>query len=282
MNMHSRVALYVLFTQLRYGHFTSRIPRRHFNSLRTVSNLVLDFHSAVRDIANGCFFVSSFPHLNFSFFVLSQQHNHRFHFFHSPYRSNEKEIMWSSTNSKKWVPDADSEFCNKCNGEFGILNRKHHCRLCGHLLCATCCDIHMLIPKDRLVSPPGQVDDHTVPRRVCMSCAQELRDLQEQLIASVSKSNTTLHFEKDSMETHFNTPVSLKLQTDIRKAAYTLYNFIKEDREDNVTGDLGKVPRQLIEGCKGIVFITILKVGMIFTGRVGTGLIVARLGEFSN
>ncbi len=94
----------------------------------------------------------------------------------------------------------------------------------------------------------------------------------------MSKANSEIRFEKGSSEGYMNTPISLKLQTDIRKAAYTLYNFTATS---TALQDVGKVPKNLLQMAKGIVFLTILKVGMIFTGRVGTGLVVARLEDGS-
>jgi hypothetical protein len=134
----------------------------------------------------------------------------------------------------------------------------------------------MLIPKDKLMSAPGGLGDYTVPHRCCTACSYDLKAVQEDLREKSSKANTIIHFDKNSLDSQFNIPVSLKLQTDIRKAAYTIYNFISG--EDHI-GEIGKIPRTLIEGCKGLVFVTILKVGMVFTGRIGTGLIVARLGD---
>lgn len=37
-----------------------------------------------------------------------------------------------------WVKDDKSEFCMCCFTKFGLVNRKHHCRLCGILSCGNC------------------------------------------------------------------------------------------------------------------------------------------------
>jgi hypothetical protein len=37
-----------------------------------------------------------------------------------------------------WFPDERSEHCLGCRARFTLLNRKHHCRRCGLLLCAAC------------------------------------------------------------------------------------------------------------------------------------------------
>lgn len=37
-----------------------------------------------------------------------------------------------------WMPDESCRVCYTCDMEFGFFNRKHHCRLCGRIFCATC------------------------------------------------------------------------------------------------------------------------------------------------
>lgn len=40
-----------------------------------------------------------------------------------------------------------------------------------------------------------------------------------------------------------------------------------------------KIPKELLDIAKGVVFFTIIKVGFMFTGRYGTGLVVAKLSD---
>ena len=37
-----------------------------------------------------------------------------------------------------WIPDKKVNRCFKCNSNFNILKRKHHCRLCGRIFCSYC------------------------------------------------------------------------------------------------------------------------------------------------
>jgi len=39
--------------------------------------------------------------------------------------------------------------------------------------------------------------------------------------------------------------------------------------------------RELIWGAKGLAFLTIVKAGFLFTGRIGTGLVIGRLDDGS-
>ncbi|KAJ3301223.1 carboxypeptidase Y-deficient [Kappamyces sp. JEL0829] len=38
----------------------------------------------------------------------------------------------------EWAPDGSSTQCSQCATLFGFVNRKHHCRLCGSLICHSC------------------------------------------------------------------------------------------------------------------------------------------------
>lgn len=37
-----------------------------------------------------------------------------------------------------WIPDGKTENCMRCAKSFGWRRRRHHCRLCGRLVCASC------------------------------------------------------------------------------------------------------------------------------------------------
>jgi hypothetical protein len=37
-----------------------------------------------------------------------------------------------------WIPDAKTESCMRCGRTFGWRRRRHHCRLCGRCVCASC------------------------------------------------------------------------------------------------------------------------------------------------
>ena len=68
--------------------------------------------------------------------------------------------------------------------------------------------------------------------------------------------------------------VDFYLEKEIKKATNMLYSF------KNTLGE-EKIPRELLDIAKGVVFFTIIKVGFMFTGRYGTGLVVAKLPDGS-
>ncbi|CAK5099853.1 unnamed protein product [Aphanomyces euteiches] len=38
----------------------------------------------------------------------------------------------------KWVPNSHRKHCVACNNAFGLFRHKHHCRVCGELVCKDC------------------------------------------------------------------------------------------------------------------------------------------------
>ncbi|CAH0673965.1 unnamed protein product [Spodoptera exigua] len=62
-----------------------------------------------------------------------------------------------------WTHDKDATACTACAKEFSIARRKHHCRRCGHIFCASC--------SDKTVALAG----NTKPVRVCDACYAEVR-----------------------------------------------------------------------------------------------------------
>ncbi|NXP48729.1 RBNS5 protein, partial [Heliornis fulica] len=40
-----------------------------------------------------------------------------------------------------WVSDQDVPFCPDCGNKFSIRNRRHHCRLCGSIMCKKCMEL---------------------------------------------------------------------------------------------------------------------------------------------
>ena len=58
-----------------------------------------------------------------------------------------------------WQPDSAAKNCTFCKGEFSLLNRRHHCRLCGKLVCGNCSTHRVVLPN---------ID--TSKQRVCDQC----------------------------------------------------------------------------------------------------------------
>ncbi|XP_054623697.1 rabenosyn-5 [Dunckerocampus dactyliophorus] len=62
-----------------------------------------------------------------------------------------------------WVNDSDVPFCPDCGNKFNIRNRRHHCRLCGSIMCRKCMEFVPLPLAHKLIS--GTQEALSVPGR---------------------------------------------------------------------------------------------------------------------
>ena len=182
-----------------------------------------------------------------------------------------------------WQDDEACSRCNLCKSEFNLVTfKKHHCRLCGLLVCDSCSRHKMIIPEDDLVIRPQPFwasfvptnfdeDDFRTPQRACDICQTKLLPQQPQLQAEVSRCNMETVVDGDS--TGILLPqVNFFLENEIRNATMMV---------NRMTGQSGEksIPRDMLGVAKGVAFLTILKVGFGFSGRYGTGLVISRLPD---
>ncbi|CAD5219274.1 unnamed protein product [Bursaphelenchus okinawaensis] len=57
-----------------------------------------------------------------------------------------------------WVDDSNVSNCKLCNAKFNITKRKHHCRLCGKIMCATCSQFLSFFSARKLTNPAFAAD----------------------------------------------------------------------------------------------------------------------------
>ncbi|NXO03473.1 RBNS5 protein, partial [Rhinopomastus cyanomelas] len=63
-----------------------------------------------------------------------------------------------------WVSDQDVPFCPDCGSKFGIRSRRHHCRLCGSIMCKKCTELVSLLLASKLTSASKEaLGFHTSP-----------------------------------------------------------------------------------------------------------------------
>ena len=75
-----------------------------------------------------------------------------------------------------------------------------------------------------------------------------------------------------------NNPIPRSLKSESKKAAKILSSFIKPNQ---IAGPEQIIPPRILKNAKGLAIITVLKAGFLFSGRAGSGVIVARLPDGS-
>ncbi|KAF2274389.1 FYVE-domain-containing protein [Westerdykella ornata] len=88
----------------------------------------------------------------------------------------------------RWQPDSEVDSCFVCGRYFTFLNRRHHCRKCGRVVCANCSPHRIYIPRQYVVNPPSLVpddDEHSdnplVQVRICNPCVPDPNNSPPQL-----------------------------------------------------------------------------------------------------
>lgn len=84
-----------------------------------------------------------------------------------------------------WIPDKLSNTCFRCEKQFTLLLRKHHCRLCGCLLCSDC-SLFIGIPLTTLITPTNE----TI--RACKRCEYLLSLCKDTWRVSESKQHPVI------------------------------------------------------------------------------------------
>jgi len=46
--------------------------------------------------------------------------------------------LYGRPQTPRWIPDSEANNCMSCDGQFTFNRRKHHCRLCGRVICGSC------------------------------------------------------------------------------------------------------------------------------------------------
>uniref|UniRef100_A0A8C4EU79 Rabenosyn, RAB effector n=1 Tax=Dicentrarchus labrax TaxID=13489 RepID=A0A8C4EU79_DICLA len=92
-----------------------------------------------------------------------------------------------------WVNDSDVPFCPDCGNKFNIRNRRHHCRLCGSIMCRKCMEfVPLPLARTPVQSQRGSIsslssvtsmleekDDEKI--RCCHHCMDTLLKRQQKL-----------------------------------------------------------------------------------------------------
>lgn len=83
-----------------------------------------------------------------------------------------------------WQADNEASECAICHAQFTFFFRKHHCRMCGRVVCGKCSPTYeRYLPTSYVVTPPNQqfLQNPHIPHRTCTECVDELRMIRRAL-----------------------------------------------------------------------------------------------------
>ncbi|OWZ10926.1 Myosin [Phytophthora megakarya] len=108
-----------------------------------------------------------------------------------------KMLMAKVAHPPVWVPDNERPECMECHKKFGSLgSRRHHCRMCGRVLCSGCSACHVRAKKlpfpARRRGKKNKAEKASASTRVCNMCYEICTegDLQSANNASRAHSET--------------------------------------------------------------------------------------------
>nr|XP_012604014.1 rabenosyn-5 [Microcebus murinus] len=166
-----------------------------------------------------------------------------------------------------WVPDQDVPFCPDCGSKFSVRQRRHHCRLCGSVLCGRCSQGLGLPLANKLTSAsrealgaeasPGQSRRGSVGS--VGSSASLLEDREEDgLIRTCRHCKDTLLRHQERLDERDRTPevaslyqflpsagettYSLELANDLRVEVQKMYELIDALSKKILNLDLNREP----------------------------------------
>jgi len=98
--------------------------------------------------------------------------------------------------------------------------------------------------------------------------------------SSSSSSSARLPYQQrnDTVEQwRWNNPVTFTLGSSIRQAVRTLQLMTPQPSSASSQSHSNSIPLDLLQAAEGLVFLTVAKAGCVVSGRLGTGLLVAKL-----
>ncbi|KAI9982384.1 hypothetical protein PInf_008321 [Phytophthora infestans] len=169
---------------------------------------------------------------------------------------------------------ADHPNCDVCNVRFDVTKRRHQCRACGLFVCSSCSPVRLLVPPGKQIEGAKNYDP-SIPQRVCIQCAPELHPLQDELVATYSQSQADNTHEARG---RFHIPFSSSLNKECCNAADIIGNFFRNDWGSSADR---AVPVAFLQKAHGLAIMTVIKAGFLVSGKIGTGLVVAKLPDGS-
>ncbi|KAJ7515992.1 hypothetical protein O6H91_22G038300 [Diphasiastrum complanatum] len=176
-----------------------------------------------------------------------------------------KEVL--EAEPPEWIPDSAASSCLLCGSSFRPFTcARHHCRFCGGIFCNDCSTGRCLLP--------ARFRERD-PQRVCDTCWHRLEPTQRILADQVSNAAqiaTRDVTDYSCLRAWLNNPLGISMEQEIFKATNTLRSYYKM----GLLAPEKSIPEAVLRGARGLAIITVVKIGMMMTYKIGTGLVVAR------
>ncbi|RLN73264.1 hypothetical protein BBJ28_00018356 [Nothophytophthora sp. Chile5] len=99
-------------------------------------------------------------------------------------------LMQGMVTRESWAAPSSRKCCSICSRNFGATRRRHHCRLCGDLICRRCAIVRDA-PKD-LDGKSSQRTFQIVKTKFCVICVTKMRESSDNVLVPVPAPNGQL------------------------------------------------------------------------------------------
>ncbi|XP_067939019.1 pleckstrin homology domain-containing family F member 2-like isoform X2 [Watersipora subatra] len=155
---------FLLNDMLVYGNIVINKTKYNKQKLLPLENVRIQSHPDVGDLKNGWQIIS--PSKSFVVFAATSTEK-------TEWMAHINKCVQDLLNasgktpsletSPVWIPDSQARGCMLCSTPFTMLNRRHHCRKCGKLVCDDCSKHRWNFPQQS-----------SKPQRVCNTCYKDL------------------------------------------------------------------------------------------------------------
>ncbi|KAF1318708.1 Pleckstrin homology domain-containing family f member 2-like, partial [Globisporangium splendens] len=97
-----------------------------------------------------------------------------------PWKRDPRAYYSNPEAAAEWVPDTASKRCQICLTMFQLTRRRHHCRLCGRLICNECSLQRTYFPFSKQIRSQHHLIKDGAPQRTCNACAGTLKNMAVQ------------------------------------------------------------------------------------------------------
>lgn len=104
-----------------------------------------------------------------------------------PWKRDPRAYYSHPEAAAEWVPDTASKRCQICLASFNLTRRRHHCRLCGLLICNDCSLARTYFPFSKDLRSHHHLIKDGAPQRTCNACAGTLKNMAAQNDPRVKK-----------------------------------------------------------------------------------------------
>ena len=144
-------------------------------------------------------------------------------------RSHEQAIV-------SWLPEESVKLCPNCARSFNLTRRKHHCRLCGSIMCADCSDYVPFELARRLINPA------TISK---YESNGEYNDASKNIDGSITKSGHGKLFERSKLNPSYDNLAKnfadltgmAEAQQQFRSCTFCAESLKKRDARVSLTAD---------------------------------------------